>query len=53
VHWLVSTRTKPRLSWLRAPFELDVAGHRIQGEAVAKVTYSNPLSTRVAAHSEE
>jgi len=53
VQWLVAARTKPRLSWLRAPFELDVAGRHVSGEAVAKVTYSNPLSTRVAAHSEE
>lgn len=53
VQWLVSARTRPRLSWLRAPFELEVAGRTIRGEAVAKVTYSNPLSTRVAAHSEE
>jgi hypothetical protein len=53
VQWLVATRTRPRLSWLRAPFELRVGGRTIAGEAVAKVTYSNPLSTKVAAHSEE
>jgi hypothetical protein len=52
VQWLVATRTRPRLTWLRAPFEIDADGRRIAGEAVAKVTYSKPLST-VAAHSEE
>jgi len=53
VQWLVATRTRPRLTWLRAPFELVAGGRRVAGEAVAKITYSNPLSTRVAAHSEE
>jgi hypothetical protein len=53
VQWIVATRTRPRLTWLRAPFEVDAGGRRIAGEAIAKVTYSNPLSTAVAAHSEE
>jgi len=58
VQWLVAKRTKPRLSWMRAPFEMKIDGRKIAGTAVAKVTYSNPLPggripARVAAHSEE
>ena len=58
VQWLLQTRTKPRLSWMRAPFELRTATGTIVGEALAKVTYSNPLPrgrvpARVAAHSEK
>lgn len=58
VQWLVGTRTKPQLSWMRAPFELRDAGGTIAGLAMAKLTYSNPLPrgripARVAAHSEE
>lgn len=63
VQWLVATRMRPRLSWLRAPFEitLDTEGGKrrsFAGEAIAKVSYMNPLPggrlpSRVAVHSEE
>ena len=58
VQWLIAKRTKPRLAWMRAPFEMKIDGRTIAGTAVAKVTYSNPLPggripARVAAHSEE
>lgn len=63
MQWLVASRTRPRLTWLRAPFEitLDTGGgvrRSFAGEAVAKVSYMNPLPggrlpSRVAVHSEE
>lgn len=63
MQWLVAARTRPRLTWLRAPFEisLDTGGgvrRSFAGEAVAKVSYMNPLPggrlpSRVAVHSEE
>jgi hypothetical protein len=44
---LLQARTQPRIAWLRAPFEiaLDADGVRqiITGDAVAKVSYLNPL----------
>jgi len=48
VQWLVTARTKPRLSWLRVPFELRLGGRVVSGEAIAKLSYSNPLPARVA-----
>lgn len=63
MQWLVASRTRPRLSWWRSPFEitLDTGGgvrRSFRGEAVAKVSYMNPLPggrlpSRVAVHSEE
>lgn len=48
VQWLMSSRTRPRLTWLRAPFEIALDGadgvrSSSSGEAVAKVSYLNPL----------
>jgi hypothetical protein len=64
IHWLVSTRVRPRLEIARAPFEVELGGAdggaraSWHGEAVAKITYTNPLPRNSApepevAHSEE
>ena len=58
LQWIVAARTRPRISWLRAPVDLTIGGRSLSGEGIAKVTYSNPSSggrvpARVAAHSEE
>lgn len=58
LQWIVAARTRPRISWLRAPVELTIGGRSLSGDGIAKVTYSNPSSrgrvpARMAAHSEE
>jgi hypothetical protein len=62
VQLLVQTRTQPRMTWMRAPFEMSLPGadgvrRSVAGEAVAKVSYLNPLPggrlpSRVAAQAE-
>lgn len=63
VQLLVATRSRPRLSWMRAPYDVSVSSEggksrSFRGDAVAKVSYLNPLAeervlSRLAVPAEE
>jgi hypothetical protein len=57
VQLLVQTRTQPRMTWMRAPFEIALDGRKLRGDAIAKISYLNPvpggrLPPRVAVRTE-